>query len=239
LLTFAEMSKEPNKQKKIEKEVDILTQLKDCNYILRFYGTMQRAGELYIISEWAEKGDLYTYLKEHSEIPWKVKIRIAWEIASGLVFCHTFGILHHDIRSHNILLTETNQAKISNFASARKEADVTTHVHDLQLRYRWLAPEKLENYKREYSKECDIYSFGIVLWEIAAQRIPFEDLKTAKDLYEAITNGNRPPDVAGIPSRYEKVMHKAWDKKPIRRPAASSIVSELKNLLLKKSFSRV
>src|SRR5438128_11852209 len=83
-------------------------------------------------------------------------------------------------------------------------------------------------------------SFGIVLWEIATQKIPFENRETAKDLYEAIISGERPPIAVGIPSRYEEVMCKAWDKKPKRRPTASSIVSELKNieLVMKKSPSR-
>jgi len=53
--------------------------------------------------EWAEQGDLYTYLHQVPNLSWDFKIRVATEIASGLVFCHTFDILHHDIRRYVVI----------------------------------------------------------------------------------------------------------------------------------------
>ncbi|CAG8465400.1 9170_t:CDS:2 [Scutellospora calospora] len=194
----------------IEREVAILTELKNCQNIITFYGTMQRSGKLYIISEWAEKGDLNTYLKNHTET-WEFKLRIATEIAGGLVFCH-----------------------ISNFSSSRKESDVTTKVKDITLRYRWLAPEKLENYKdNEYTKQCDIYSFAIVLWELAAQEVPFADVTVVTDLITKITSGERPPLIKDTPPAYEKIMQQGWQRLPIKRPTADLMFKELKSCYLK------
>lgn len=65
---------------------------------------MRRSGKFYIISEWAEEGDLYTYLKENPNKDWEFKIRIASEIAGGLAFCHVYNILHHDIRRYHIFI---------------------------------------------------------------------------------------------------------------------------------------
>ncbi|CAG8795308.1 21407_t:CDS:2, partial [Dentiscutata erythropus] len=161
----------------VDRQVGILKELKNCQNIITFYGTMLRSGKFYIISEWAEEGDLNNYLKVHKNLSWEFKIRIASEIAGGLAFCHVYNILHHDIRSHNILLTENLTAKISNFSSARKETDASRQIKDIQLRYRWLAPEKLINYtENEYTKQCDIYSFAIVLWELASQELPFANI---------------------------------------------------------------
>ncbi|CAG8572833.1 18306_t:CDS:2 [Dentiscutata erythropus] len=214
----------------IEREVAILTELRNCQHIITFYGTMQRSGKLYIISEWAEMGDLNTYLKNHTET-WNFKLRIASEIAGGLVFCHVCDILHHDIRSHNILLTSDLTAKISNFSSSRKESDVTTKVKDITLRYRWLAPEKLENYKdNEYTKQCDIYSFAIVLWELATQEVPFADVTVVTDLITKITSGERPPLIKNAPPAYEKIMQQGWQQRPIKRPTADLMFKELSNL---------
>ncbi|CAG8806977.1 17361_t:CDS:2 [Cetraspora pellucida] len=217
----------------IEREVAILTELRNCRNIITFYGTMQRGGKLYIISEWAEMGDLYTYLQKHN-VTWKFKLKIASEIAGGLVFCHVCDILHHDIRSHNILLTSDLTAKISNFSSSRKESDVTTKVKDITLRYRWLAPEKLENYKdNEYTKQCDIYSFAIVLWELAAQEVPFANVTVVTDLITKITGGERPPPIKDAPlffPAYEKIMQQGWQQRPIKRPTADLMFKELNNL---------
>ncbi|CAG8522324.1 7523_t:CDS:2 [Racocetra persica] len=217
----------------IEREVAILTELRNCRNIITFYGTMQRGGKLYIISEWAEMGDLYTYLQKHT-VSWKFKLKIASEIAGALVFCHVCDILHHDIRSHNILLTSDLTAKISNFSSSRKESDVTTKVKDITLRYRWLAPEKLENYKdNEYTKQCDIYSFAIVLWELAAQEVPFANVTVVTDLITKITSGERPPPINDAPPfypAYEKIMQQGWQQRPIKRPTADLMFKELNNL---------
>ncbi|CAG8639274.1 874_t:CDS:2, partial [Dentiscutata erythropus] len=94
------------KIEKIEKQVSILTELKNCLNIITFYGTTQVNGKLYIISEWAEMGDLNAYLRNTPDLEWDFKLRIASEIASGLAFCHFCDILHHDIRSFSIVLWE-------------------------------------------------------------------------------------------------------------------------------------
>ncbi|KAF0411854.1 kinase-like protein [Gigaspora margarita] len=221
------------KIEKIEKQVSILTELKNCLNIITFYGTTQVNGKLYIISEWAEMGDLNTYLKKNPGLPWDFKLRIASEIASGLAFCHFCDILHHDIRSHNILLTEKLTAKISNFSSSRKVSDYTMPMKNIMLIYRWLSPEKLANYAgTPYSKQCDIYSFSIVLWELASQEMPFSDVTNVPELVNRVTiKEDRPPLINGSPKAYEMVMKLGWSPQPIQRPTADAMFRELKALI--------
>ncbi|CAG8474328.1 1401_t:CDS:2 [Ambispora leptoticha] len=199
------------KPETIERQVAILTELKDCEYIIRFHGTMQRDGRLYIISEWAEVGDLNNYLKNNPGLPWSFKIRIASEVANGL----------------NLV------AKLSNFSSSRKEADASlnsNHFKDLANQYKWLAPEKLRGHKVPYTKQCDIYSFSIVLWELASQETPFQEYTTINKLIDAVVSGTRPPLIEGTPTSFEKMMQKGWKDKPIKRPTAWTMFKELNNL---------
>ncbi|KAF0530830.1 kinase-like protein [Gigaspora margarita] len=217
---------------KIKKHVSILTELKDCPNIITFYGTMLHDDRLYVISEWAEIGDLNTYLQDYPDLSWEFKLKIARDIANGLAFCHFCDILHHDIRSHNILLTENLTAKISNFSSSRKVNDYTTPMKKLMLIYRWLSPEKLEDYNNPYSRECDIYSFSIVLWELASQKKPFDDVISVTDLIEKVLkNKERPQLIEGTPPEYEEIMKLGWSPHPIKRPTADVIYRKLKDLV--------
>ncbi|CAG8482224.1 7243_t:CDS:2 [Dentiscutata heterogama] len=221
------------KIEKIKKQVSILTELKECPNIITFYGTMLHDDKLYVISEWAEIGDLNTYLKEYPDLSWEFKLKIARDIANGLAFCHFCDILHHDIRSHNILLMENKTAKICNFSSSRRVKDYTTPMKNIILIYRWLSPEKLEDYtSTPYSKQCDIYSFSIVLWELASQKMPFADVTSVTDLIEKVSkNKERPQLIEGTPPEYEEIMKLGWSPHPIKRPTADMIYSKLKDLV--------
>lgn len=78
-----------------------------------------------MITEWCEHGNLEEYLLRNEKLDWNVKINIATGIANGLVFCHDRDILHHDIRSSNIMLDAYLCAKLSNFDLSRREQDNT------------------------------------------------------------------------------------------------------------------
>ncbi|KAF0492913.1 kinase-like protein [Gigaspora margarita] len=159
----------PEEIKKINQEIFILTELRNCTNVITFYGTMQVKGERYMILEWAET-DLNNYLKTNPHLSWDFKLKIASEIASGLAFCHFRNISHNDIRSHNILLTENITAKLSNFNHSREVSDYllknrwrsSEKLANQALypkeygKYRWRSPEKLAN-QEIYSNECDIY----------------------------------------------------------------------------------
>jgi serine/threonine protein kinase len=89
------------------------------------FGIYNLNGDQYLITEWCEHGNLEEYLSRNPELDWNVKVNIATGIANGLVFCHDRDILHHDIRSSNIMLDANLCAKLSNFDLSRKEQDNT------------------------------------------------------------------------------------------------------------------
>src|SRR6185312_17293096 len=83
-------------------------------------GTLQDGGSLYMITQWCENGNLEDYLTNTpANLDWSIKLNIATGIANGLVFCHDREVLHHDLRSHNILLDDRLCPKLSGFQLSR------------------------------------------------------------------------------------------------------------------------
>jgi serine/threonine protein kinase len=78
-----------------------------------------------LITEWCEHGNLEEYLEKNPNLDWNIKVNIATGVANGLVFCHDRDILHHDMRSSNIMLDAHLCAKLSNFDLSRREQDDT------------------------------------------------------------------------------------------------------------------
>ncbi|CAG8447050.1 2405_t:CDS:2 [Diversispora eburnea] len=138
-------------------QVAILKKLKESTYILKFYGIAQDANAMYMVTEWCELGNLQEYYQQYN-LEWGEKAQLAVDIARGLTFLHTVCILHHDIRSENILITEYKQAKIANFNLSRGTNDPTKDIRPTIDTVRWMAPEKLNDHKKnQYTAKCEIY----------------------------------------------------------------------------------
>ncbi|CAG8760754.1 19394_t:CDS:2, partial [Gigaspora margarita] len=198
------------------------------------YGTLEKQTKIYMIISWCEHGNLEEYIKNNQDLDWTIKLKIATGIANGLVFCHHRDILHHDVRSYNILLDANICAKLSGFHLSRKEENETTSIN--QIETKWIAPEKLVDRNTPYTRECDIYSFAIVLWEIAVQKTPYYELKDLKDpvaFAKHVSDGNRPElvDESIIPHNYTKIMKDAWRTEPNKRPSAEIMHKKLATCL--------
>lgn len=96
----------PATRAEIEREVAIVKQLDRCKYIIQFFGTYQRAGRLHLLMEFAHHGNLEDYMKKE-ELDWKTRLNIAVDISRGMCFLHEIAVLHHDMRTSNIMLTDT------------------------------------------------------------------------------------------------------------------------------------
>jgi len=107
------------------------------NFTAYSFGIYQSSGNLHLITEWCEHGNLEEYLARNLELDWNIKISIATDIANGLVFCHDRDILHHDIRTSHILLDAHLSAKLSYFELARKEGESSNNMDQIDdiIRY--------------------------------------------------------------------------------------------------------
>ncbi|CAG8514829.1 9302_t:CDS:2 [Diversispora eburnea] len=127
----------------LKEEIDVLNKLQICDNILRVYGCIYHHG-YFVITEWADKFDLQTYLRKYSDLGRNEKIKIAYGIANALNYCHQERILHHDL---------TN-IRINGSSSIIKSRD------DEQS-FRWAAPELLNDNETEYTSHCDVYRYDL------------------------------------------------------------------------------
>ncbi|KAI1300745.1 hypothetical protein EDD11_005946 [Mortierella claussenii] len=216
----------------LKNEIAILKKLDRCNYITKFMGITNRNNQISIIMEWLPGGDLATSLAS-GNMDWEQKLFIAADIARGILFLHEVGIIHKTLRAKNILLTRFGQAKITNFRQSRLESAQTRPMSDPFSFVRWLAPEKMTPKEVRYGAECDIYSFGMLLFEIASNRIPFiqhtdrelPELIVLKDLYETVPEG--------VPLEFSNIMTACWSHDPRLRPTISQVLLILRDACVK------
>jgi hypothetical protein len=156
-------------------EVHIVATLHHAS-VVQFKGvTWTTALDFQVLFEYMQGGDLRTYLDRHPPSPWTPqKLEIALAIAEGLAYTHSFNqpLVHRDLKSRNILLTESHQAKISDFGVARFQSDNGTMTTGIGTTH-WLAPEVLAS-GGTYNEKCDVYSFGVVMTELDSHEVPLQ-----------------------------------------------------------------
>ncbi|CAB5386953.1 unnamed protein product [Rhizophagus irregularis] len=194
-----------------------------------------------MVFEWAEHGNLRE-LYLNNNIRWDAKISIARDICRGLAFLHSVNILHHDLKCENILITEKMQPKISNFSLAREFNAVTLPIDNFNDIMHWLAPEKLEcikdSKKREninrYTIQCEIFSFGMLLWELGFQRKPYENMDFMEILNHVLNGGRESLDIESgsnsIQEEYFAIIKLAWVQEPSLRPGIQQLFNLLQEL---------
>ncbi|CAG8508107.1 832_t:CDS:10 [Cetraspora pellucida] len=145
-----------------------------------------------------QKRNLQEYLTKEKSIPWTTKLKIAEQIATGLSYCNSYNIFHHDVRSKNILLNKNLNAKLTNFEMSRKFEDESIKIKDLEsLRLHCLS--------QLYTDKCEVYSFAILLWEISSYKIPLGNISYMK-ASEKVTSGKHPSPFSEDTSEQYKIL---------------------------------
>ncbi|RGB36208.1 kinase-like domain-containing protein, partial [Rhizophagus diaphanus] len=174
----------------IPNQIVILKKLYDWQNITRVYGLTCEGKDWFWVSEWAEYGNLREYYTNYKDrFDMRLKLRMSLDIACGLNFLRAVEIVHRDIRAENILITVYETAKLANFKLSRPLFAATLkQSHNLE-RIRYCAPELLERaHNFKYDHKCEIYSFGILLWEIAEERIPYAEYKDIVRVSDLVRN---------------------------------------------------
>ncbi|OMJ95254.1 hypothetical protein SteCoe_1469 [Stentor coeruleus] len=197
--------------------------------IILFMGACTIQPNICLILEYCGNGSLWDILRNHSTpLPWYLRCKISLDIAKGVNYLHNFPVpvLHLDLKSLNILLDDSMNAKIADFGWTRSKAELMTNKIGT---YQWMAPEVIQG--EEYTEKADVYSFGIILWEIATRKPPFRDLTGIQVSQEVVKNDLRPPVPKRCPDPFIKLMQKCWDRNPEARPDFQMIIGELENFL--------
>ncbi|KAL7714320.1 Protein kinase [Entamoeba marina] len=188
---------------------------------------------LSLIMEYCDSGTLYQYINDLSfQYTWLDTLSFANDIAIGMLSLHDRQIVHRDLKSPNILLKYDEHSElycvISDFGLSGYEAD---SGHTTVDNPRWVAPEVLNN--EPYKLSSDVYSYGIILWELLSRKQPFEEYKFISQLRQEIINGLRPIIPVTPYHRYKDLISKCWDQDETKRPTFGSIINEL--AILKKN----
>ena len=181
---------------------------------------------VYIVSELAVNGSLFDYLHIHKNTP-SVNQSLAWasDVAHGMKHLHDNDVIHRDLKSPNVLLTSEWVAKLCDFGCARELTHTVTT--DQAGTYRWMPPEIMMNFSARVNKKCDLFSYGMILFELFAHEKPYSDQKNEVDVSGSIKKGERPPIPSTLPLYLHDLLRSCWEEDPHLRPTFDDFVKTI------------
>ncbi|KAM7475540.1 hypothetical protein LguiB_022783 [Lonicera macranthoides] len=180
-----------------------------------------------VVVEYLPGGALKSYLikNRRRKLAFKIVVQMALDLARGLSYLHSQKIVHRDVKTENMLLDKTRTIKIADFGVARIEASNPNDMTGETGTLGYMAPEVLNG--NPYNRKCDVYSFGICLWEIYCCDMPYPDLSFSEVTSAVVRQNLRPEIPRCCPSSLANVMKRCWDANPDRRPEMDEVVSML------------
>ncbi|KAG0239179.1 hypothetical protein BGW41_007870 [Actinomortierella wolfii] len=205
----------------VQREIQLLRTLQD-RHIIQFYGTSFHEGRLVVITEYAEKGSLRHAIESTLIEDWSTKERIAREIARGLAYIHSMKVLHLDLKSDNVLLTNHLEVRLCDFglSAIKTTSSASRLTESLKGTVRWMAPE-LFTKRPEYTTKSDVYALGMVMWEMAANKTrPFAEHRNNAMVVLLVERGEREDLPNDTPTEYRRWVERCWRQNPQERPEA-------------------
>ncbi|XP_076941532.1 serine/threonine-protein kinase 54-like [Bidens hawaiensis] len=182
-----------------------------------------------IVSEFVKGGSLRSYLLKNrkKKLPMKTVIQFALDIAKGLRYLHSKRIIHHDVKPENILIDNQNKLKLTDFGeSVYEPLELVFTSGEIGTRG-YMAPEVAS--KMPYGQKCDVYSFGICLWEIYTCDMAYT--YNLDNIPADIYNEMRPSIPVNCPISLAQLMERCWDTNPKKRPEMKAVVVELEEII--------
>lgn len=215
---------------KIEKEAEILSVLSHRN-IIKFYGAILEAPNYGIVTEYASGGSLFDYLSsdDSEDISMQQIMTWAMDIAKGMHYLHSEApvkVIHRDLKSRNVVLSSDSVLKICDFGASKFHSH-TTHM-SLVGTFPWMAPEVIQSLP--VSETCDTFSYGVVLWEMLTQEIPFKGLEGLQVAWLVVEKHERLTIPSSCPASFACLMRSCWATEPKERPLFKHILSTLESM---------
>ncbi len=217
-------------QAEFNKEVSMMWA---CQFprVVKLYGVCKEPGHCSMIFEQMQRS-LHDLIHTGEEISEEKRLQIAIDVAQGLVALHsqTPQILHRDLKSHNILLDKRDRAKISDFGLAKvRSVTSTLTTHRAVGTVRWCAPELL-GLRPKFTTAADVYSYGIILWELIARKTPFEDQPNDQIIINAVIAGEREEIPLNCPFVWKEIIESCWQQAPESRPTSEIVLARFLSL---------
>lgn len=202
--------------------------------VVQFMGVIMHSSGRYIVTEFVEGGALRDVLRKKREfkLEWPLRVRIATDIARAMAYLHSRSIIHRDLKSANVLMDGSLRAKVADLGLARSfsrqgQQTATSVVGTLE----WMAPELLKGQK--YNEKADVFSYGLILFEIIIRKKPEADLFRQHD-FSANTKAIEEQVPKDCPEALSALMLACLKANPALRPSFEVILEVLENAGLPK-----
>jgi serine/threonine protein kinase len=182
--------------------------------IVSIYDRGEAEDTYYIAMEFLDGRSLKELIVGHGQAPIKVAVEYARQILSALRFAHRHGIVHRDIKPHNVLVDREGRVKVTDFGIARAGASQMTETGSIVGTAQYLSPEQAKG--GEVDQRSDLYSLGIVLYELLTGKTPFEGDTPVEIAMKHLSTAPQPPSKLrpDIPRDLDMVVLRALAKDP-------------------------
>ena len=227
----SEFSEDTNFVSKFRTEAQSAAVLEHPN-IVNIYDVGSENGIHYIVMEYVEGITLKTYIAKKGQLTYKEALSIAIQVGRGIQAAHAKNIVHRDIKPQNIIISTDGKVKVTHFGIARAVSENTIHS-DVMGSVHYASPEQARN--GYVSSRSDIYSLGIVMYEMVTGRVPFDGDSTVAVAIQHLQDEMDPPSkyAPNLPVSLEKIIQKCTQKSPDRRyDSMESLLIDLRKALL-------
>lgn len=213
-------------------EIALLSTLSHPNIVRFWRGCVDlRGGQrtLLLITEWMDQGVLSELLHEDTEavLTKDQSYVVASMVARGAGYLHEVGVLHLDLKSPNVLLNTSFQVKLCDFGLAKIREQVGANTTLLGVSPVWAPPEMFDDSHGGITEKADVYSFGIIVFELFAREIPFSEIGQQMQLTRAKAMGQMPKFPAGLDCETIDFLRLCLDKRPGNRPSMQAAMDNL------------
>ncbi|KAI5617592.1 tyrosine-protein kinase CSK [Silurus asotus] len=225
-------------------EASVMTQMRHNNLVQLLGVIVEEKGSLFIVTEYMSKGSLVDYLRSRGRtvIGGDCLIKFSMNVCDAMEYLESNNFVHRDLAARNVLVSEDNIAKVSDFGLT-KEASSTQDTAKLPIK--WTSPEALREKvvfaymtvsMSKFSTKSDVWSYGILLWEIYSfGRVPYPRIPL-KDVVPRVEKGYKMEAPDGCPPVVYDIMKQCWTLEPAMRPSFRALKENLQ-LILDKEIS--
>ncbi|KAM0029376.1 putative protein kinase TKL-Pl-6 family [Helianthus debilis subsp. tardiflorus] len=215
------------------READILSKLHHPN-VVAFYGVVRDGpgGTLATVTEFMVDGSLRrVLLRKDRHLDHRKKLIIAMDAAFGMEYLHSKNIVHFDIKCDNLLVNMKDPSrpicKVGDFGLSKIKRN-TLVSGGVRGTLPWMAPELLNGSSNKVSEKVDVFSFGIVLWEILTGEEPYANMHYGAIIGGIVNNTLRPPIPKDCDGEWRRLMEQCWAPNPMLRPSFTEITGRLR-----------
>ncbi|XP_041133807.1 fibroblast growth factor receptor 3-like isoform X3 [Polyodon spathula] len=223
-------------------EMEMMKMIGKHKNIINLLGACTQDGPLYVLVEYASKGNLREYLRARrppgmdysfdtckipdEQLTFKDLVSCAYQVARGMEYLASQKCIHRDLAARNVLVTDDNVMKIADFGLARDvhNIDYYKKTTNGRLPVKWMAPEAL--FDRVYTHQSDVWSYGVLLWEIfTLGGSPYPGIPV-EELFKLLKEGHRMDKPANCTHELYMIMRECWHAVPSQRPTFKQLVED-------------